>query len=125
METLCVIRDMYRTIMEFESKFQETHNLCFNEGMLLCSLKDDQYSAGELAKLLGLSNSNVSKVIRSVEKKGLIERVLSDEDKRIMFFKLSQKGIKNLDAIDCNVDDLPDQLKAMVEMNRIYMLSVK
>ena len=74
METLCKIRDLYRAIAEFETRFEKAHHLCLNEGMLLCCLsRKKRLSSGEIAEQLGLSNSNTSKVIRSVEDKGYIE----------------------------------------------------
>lgn len=64
METLCKIRDLYRAIAEFETRFEKAHQLCLNEGMLLCCLsRKKRLSSGEIAEQLGLSNSNTSKVI--------------------------------------------------------------
>ncbi len=91
METLCKIRDLYRAIAEFETRFEKAHHLCLNEGMLLCCLsRKKRLSSGEIAEQLGLSNSNTSKVIRSVEDKGYIERNLGDCDKRQMYFSLTE-----------------------------------
>lgn len=96
MKTLCNIRDIYRSIRDFESLFQQKYDLCLNEGMLLCSLRDNTLSSSELAEVLGLSNSNTSKVIKSVEDKGLIERKLGKEDKRQMYFQLMDTGMRKL-----------------------------
>ena len=74
--TLCQIRDVYRAIYDFELNFQQLYDLGLNEGMLLCSLNAQKYSSNELASVLGLSNSNTSKVIKSVEKKGTIRRIV-------------------------------------------------
>jgi DNA-binding MarR family transcriptional regulator len=91
---LCQIRDLYRSIAEFENEFVKKHNLCLNEGMLLCTLSNvDKLSSGEIAEMLGLSNSNASKVIRSVENKGLIKRELGNQDKRQMNFLLTDEGL--------------------------------
>jgi Transcriptional regulators len=57
------------------------------------------YSSSEIAVNLGLTNSNASKVIRSVEEKGFIERRLGKEDKRQMYFVLSDAGKKKLKEI--------------------------
>ncbi|MDD4516781.1 winged helix DNA-binding protein [Massilibacteroides sp.] len=96
---LCSLRDIYRAIREFELEFSQKHDLCLNEGMLLCTLCTEMYSSSEIASNLGLSNSNASKVIRSVEEKGLIERRLGKEDKRQMYFVLSSTGRKKLKEI--------------------------
>lgn len=96
---LCSLRDIYRTIREFEVEFSQKHDLGLNEGMLLCTLCTEMYSSSEIATNLGLTNSNASKVIRSVEEKELIERILGKEDKRQMYFVLSPKGKKKLKEI--------------------------
>ena len=101
METLCKIRDLYRAIAEFETRFEKVHHLCLNEGMLLCCLsKKKRLSSGEIAGLLGLTNSNTSKVIRSVEDKGYVERNLGDSDKRQMYFSLTAEGKKILKEME-------------------------
>ncbi|MEG2065046.1 MAG: MarR family transcriptional regulator, partial [Alistipes sp.] len=67
METLCKIREISRSLAEFETRFEKVHHLNLNEGMLLCSLtKSDDLASGEIALLLGLTTSNTSKVIKSV-----------------------------------------------------------
>lgn len=92
MKTLCTVRDINRCIRDFELFFQQKYNLCLNEGMLLCSLREATLSSSDLAEALGLTNSNTSKVIKSVEEKKLIERALGKEDKRQMYFNLTDAG---------------------------------
>jgi DNA-binding MarR family transcriptional regulator len=101
MKSLCLIRDIYRSIREFEIEFQQKHGLCLNEGMLLCSLGSSKLSSGEIAEKLGLTNSNASKVIRAIEDKGLIERILGEGDKRQMYFRLTVTGEDMLREIGC------------------------
>ncbi|WP_185153003.1 winged helix DNA-binding protein [Dysgonomonas sp. 216] len=115
MNTLCQIRDIYRAIYEFEIKLQQSHNMCLNEGMLLCILSEQRYSSNELAGLLGLSKSNTSKVIKSVESKGLIERIVGTDDKRQMYFILTQSGHKKLESVKCGELDVPELLTSMIK----------
>lgn len=115
METLCKIRDLYRSVAEFENHFEELHGICLNEGMLLCSLSPaGKLSSGEIAELLGLTTSNTSKVIKSAENKGLISRILGETDKRQMFFILTKKGKNCLSSIDCKKINMPDILKQAI-----------
>jgi DNA-binding MarR family transcriptional regulator len=101
MKSLCLIRDIYRSIREFEIEFQQKYDLCLNEGMLLCSLGSNKFYSGEIAEKLGLTNSNTSKVIRSIEDKGFIERILGEGDKRQMYFRLTVTGEDMLREIGC------------------------
>ena len=90
MDRLCKIRDIQRAVNQFEQGFEKTYGICLNEGMALCSLlKAGSLSSGEIGELLGLTSSNNSKVIGSIEKKGLVERVIGTKDKRQMYFSLT------------------------------------
>jgi len=100
-ESLCSIRDIYRSIRNFEMEFQKEHALSLNEGMLLCSLKTGKRSSGEIADMLGLTNSNASKVIKSVEDKGYVKRMLGEGDKRQMYFCITEGGKDKLVEIRC------------------------
>lgn len=115
-KTQCQVRDVYRAIYDFELNFQQLYDLGLNEGMLLCSLNTQKYSSNELASVLGLSNSNTSKVIKSVEKKGLIRRIVGKEDKRQMYFALTDLGKKKLESIKCAEFDIPETLKPVVNL---------
>lgn len=83
--------------------------------VLLCCLRQEpRLSSGDIAKQLGLTHSNTSKVIRSVEKKGLIERILGDDDKRQMYFSLTQEGERCLKELECCDVEIPDVLKKIL-----------
>lgn len=114
-KTLCRIRDVYRSIAAFEAGFEDRYDICLNEGMLLCSLSGNRYSSSELAEMLGLTNSNTSKVIKSVEKKGLVRRNIGKDDKRQMYFTLTDAGKAKLETIKCEEIDIPEMLRAVIE----------
>ncbi|MGL5683027.1 MAG: MarR family winged helix-turn-helix transcriptional regulator [Marinifilaceae bacterium] len=115
MEQLCKIRTIYRAIIEFENCMEKQHGLSLNEGMLLCSLlKQPGITSTELAELLGLTCSNCSKVISSVEKKGYVERTLGDADKRHNRFTLTATGAEKLQAMKCCSNELPEVLKELL-----------
>lgn len=106
---LCKIREMYREIQLFEQDFEKEYNMSLNEGMLLCIIsKAGTASSGYLANELGLTCSNTSKVIKSVEKKGLIARELGQQDKRQMYFSLSPQGQLLLKQIKCSNLEIPE-----------------
>ncbi len=115
METLCKIRDIQRAVNQVEQRFEKQHGICLNEGMALCSLaKNGKLSSGEIGELLGLTSSNTSKVIKSIEEKGLVKRMLGTEDKRQMYFALSKKGEELLSAIECAEMEMPEVLREVV-----------
>ena len=116
MEKLCKIRDIQRAVVCFESRFEKTYGICLNEGMALCSLcKSVTLSSGEIGELLGLTSSNTSKVIRSVENKGLVQRVIGSEDRRPMYFSLTDKGRDLILSIKCEEIETPELLNDLLK----------
>ncbi len=111
MDTLCKIRDMYRAIAEFESRFEKVYQLGFNEGMLLCCLfRMEKLSSGEIAGQLGLTNSNTSKVIKTMENRGFVKRLIGDNDKRQMYFSLTPEGRKKMEEVESGAIEIPELL---------------
>lgn len=117
MDTLCKIRDIYRAIAEFEVQFMQLYDLSLNEGMLLCTLSDrPELTSSEIAEALGLSASNTSKVIRSVEDKNLITRLIGKEDKRQMHFALTAEGKSRITDIKNATFEMPELLQRAVRL---------
>lgn len=118
MESICTIKNIYKTLYQFEKDFAELNTLTINEAMLLCCLKDNESkSAGTICEYIGLSNSRVSKVITSVENKGFIRRSINKEDKRQMFFSLSPKGkekVREMMNAELRFDSLFEQLQICI-----------
>jgi MarR family transcriptional regulator, organic hydroperoxide resistance regulator len=114
MKNLCAIRDICRSISEFENEFLKLYDLCLNEGMVLCTLNDGRLTSGKIAAKLNLTCSNTSKVIRSVEDKGLIERDMGDKDRRQMYFTLTTEGKKRLKLIEKDNVALTEPLSLII-----------
>ncbi|MCK9163008.1 MAG: MarR family transcriptional regulator [Bacteroidales bacterium] len=115
MERLCKIRDIYTAIEKFEVGFEKEYELSLNEGMLLCTLLEVKtLSSTELAKKLGLTCSNTSKVIKSIEGQNFIERSLGKEDKRQMYFKLTKEGEEKIRAVKTSKVNIPEDLKPLL-----------
>lgn len=119
MEAICIIKDIYKTLYQFEKAFADVHEITINEAMLLCCLKDgEEKSAGSISEFIGLSNSRVSKVITAVENKGFIRRHINKQDKRQMFFSLTPNGkekVRQMMNAELRFDGLFGKLQACME----------
>lgn len=112
MEPLCRIRDLQRAIARFEEEFERNHGLNLNEGMALCMLVGRGHLCpGPLADRLGLSPSNTSKVLRSLESKGLVSCTPGHEDRRQICYTPTGAGLRLRQSIDCRIPDLPPLLR--------------
>lgn len=116
MEALCKIRDVYTAIERFEVEFENEYNLSLNEGMLLCTLLEfEMLTSTDLAKKLGLTCSNTSKVIKSIEGKNFIDRELGKKDKRQMYFSLTEEGMEKIKTIKTAKINIPKELKVILK----------
>jgi len=115
-QNICKIRDVYRAIIYFEADFERKYNLCLNEGMMLCTLQGSKLSPKEIAQNLGLTTSNTSKIINSLEVKMLIKRALSKEDKRQVYISLTMKGKEKIDEINCEQQEISPLLNNIVKI---------
>lgn len=109
------MRDVYKALNEFENSFENVHHVSLNEAMVLCCINDQALTAGSIYEQIGLKASHSSKIIRSVEEKGLIERTLGEKDKRQMYFTLTEKGKECLAGMECGTVQIPEILKPIFD----------
>ncbi len=117
MENICKIREIYRLIADLEAQFIKQYDLSLNEGILLCALtQTTELTSGEIAETLGLTNSNASKIIRSIEQKKYITRLIGKKDKRQMQFSLTEEGKRKIEMIQANPHELPPLLQKIIQI---------
>lgn len=109
-QCICVMRDLMKSLSELEARLEDVYGISLNEAMVLCSIGDDTIAAGDIIACTGLASSHVSKIIRSVEDKGLLLRKFGEKDKRQIFFTLTRKGKNCLDRIKKKGIDVPEWL---------------
>lgn len=97
--------------MQFEVAFEARYGVSLNGGMVLCSLsKVECLTSGEISSKLGITNSNASKVIATIEKLGYIKRNIGTVDKRKMCFQLTERGAELLRRINNDEIDIPEHI---------------
>lgn len=114
MEDICIIKEIYKMLYQFERDFFELNQVSINDAMILCCLKNGEIkSAGEICEFVGLSNSRVSKVLCAVEDMGYIERKLGSVDRRQMFFSLTENGknkVKEMKVKSLNIAEFLEKI---------------
>lgn len=71
-------------------------NLTGPQGMAIGTLVHyGEMKVSDLSEKLGLSNSTVSGIIDRLENQGLVERIRSEEDRRVVYIKLTKKCLEN------------------------------
>jgi MarR family transcriptional regulator, organic hydroperoxide resistance regulator len=90
--------------------FEDT-NITGPQMMLMGILSNKgQMKISDLSQKIGLSNSTVSGIVDRLEKQGLVERLRSQEDRRIVYVNLTLKAkdtmMEQFEKIEQNFDDI-------------------
>ena len=118
MESICKLKNIYKSLYTFEKEFAEKNNITINEGMVLCCMKDEKpRTANDLCEFVGLSNSRVSRIINTVETKGYILREMGSIDKRQMIFSLTEEGRNKIKEMMKHEINLSALIKELVEIS--------
>ncbi|KRM72088.1 hypothetical protein FC34_GL001072 [Lacticaseibacillus brantae DSM 23927] len=81
------------------------------QGKVLATLKEiGAIPQSDLVNQLGMSRQSASELIRKLEKRGLVNRIKSETDKRVFQVSLTEKGISSANRISVNEEDYMDAL---------------
>lgn len=115
MTSICIMREIYRALDTFSLEFSRVHGVCLNEATAMCALAPGPAMATGVASDTGMTASHTSKVLRSLERKGLILRTLGEKDRRQMVFSLTPRGKRRLSSMQCGSVAIPEILKPIFE----------
>ena len=88
------LRETYNTVSENLQKKFDQYDVSVAQWPILYSIYDESCNTpAELAEHLNLNRSAITRLLDRLEKKGLVIRVSSTEDKRSVFVELSQSGL--------------------------------
>ncbi|WP_250813828.1 MarR family winged helix-turn-helix transcriptional regulator [Clostridium swellfunianum] len=86
-------------------------NLTGPQGMLMGTLAHNgEMKVSELSDKLGLSNSTVSGILDRLENQGLVERVRSKEDRRVVYVKVTDEFIKHSQKHFDEINNIIEQM---------------
>ncbi|MDP4093295.1 MAG: MarR family winged helix-turn-helix transcriptional regulator [Bacillota bacterium] len=74
----------------------------------------------QVAKELGLTKPAVSALVRKLSKMGLIEKTQSEEDKRVHFIKLTDKGKKIVEGDEVLLSNISSLIKNLLKNEEQY-----
>jgi len=92
-EIVGILRKLYRTLYFESEKMSRQFGLTGSQsGVLRILLANGPLSSAALSRRLYVTPSNMTGVIDRLEKKGLVERVRKEGDRRIALIMLTEKG---------------------------------
>jgi MarR family transcriptional regulator, lower aerobic nicotinate degradation pathway regulator len=84
------------------SRLAGQHGVSLIQTRLLGILRDRTPSMNELAKLLELDKSSVTGLIDRAERRGFVERIPSEEDRRAVVVRLTKEGRSLVSKVGAN-----------------------
>ncbi|MCH3916677.1 MAG: MarR family winged helix-turn-helix transcriptional regulator [Spirochaetia bacterium] len=94
---LCALRVLLRDLQQVEDHMKKEVGLTFTEASTLCAIEKGNDAPAAIAAAMGLSPSRASRLIMSLENKGMLIRCPSMDDKRVVNLGLTAKGKNVLD----------------------------
>lgn len=112
---LCAVRKVQSALRQFEKELKRRTSLSLNDALCLCSVKNGINEPGQLAREMELSPSRLSRILDSLEQRGLIERAVATGDRRAVTVNLTTTAIKRIKNYQCAGIELPAELQAIQE----------
>ncbi|NLF42886.1 MAG: winged helix DNA-binding protein [Bacteroidales bacterium] len=95
----CQIKMIYRKVQILEDQLKKEHGIGLDEAIILCCLSEECKCQGNLANETGLTATQASRSLSSLETQELIKRTIDKTDKRKMIFTLTNKGKEKIKSI--------------------------
>ncbi|MGF7400768.1 MarR family transcriptional regulator [Thermoanaerobacterium thermosaccharolyticum] len=103
LKTLKSIMNMIHRNMEDE--FREL-NITGPQGMIIGILmRHGEMKISDLSEKMGLTNSTVSGIIDRLEKQGMVKRVRSSDDRRVVYVKIDEEFKKKSKEVFKKIED--------------------
>lgn len=109
------MRELLKALSELENQLITTYGISLNEAMVLCSIGSETVAAGTIVERTGMTPSHTSKTISLIEKKEMVTRDLGKQDKRQMYFTLTDKAKACLEDIKQQGINVPELLQPLFD----------
>ncbi len=88
------LRKVWQKILKMYNQTAMSYNMSFSHGMVLLSIDKEGTPSTQLGPRMGLEPTSLSRTLNSMEELGMITRTPDKKDKRVVFVKLTDKGVE-------------------------------
>jgi len=133
------IKAAWHAIARMYNQQAAKHEITMSMGFVLLNIKEEGTPATKIAPLMGLEARSLTRLLKSMEEKGLIYREADASDKRLVRIVLTREGKKKRETSKQTVlkfneavrEEIPgskldvffevlQQISGMIEKNKIY-----
>lgn len=88
------IKSTWQAIVKMYNRLTTEHDFSQAEGYVLISIKKGGIPVTKIAPLMGIEPTSLSRLIKTMENKGLIYREKDEIDRRVVKLYLTKKGLE-------------------------------
>ncbi|MDD4220591.1 MAG: MarR family transcriptional regulator [Sphaerochaetaceae bacterium] len=115
MYDLCDLRRLILDLRCFEDSLKKQTDLSLNEALCLCQTGKGNLDPSGLAHELEISPSRLSRILDSLETKGLLTRSIADADRRTICIDLTTTGQQMVETLHCVDISIPHHLEEAIK----------
>lgn len=109
------IRTAWLTISRMYNQQAQQFDTTMSEGYVLLNIDSETGTRPtQLAPLLGMESTSLSRILRNLENKGLIERTPDPVDGRAVVLSLSAEGLKSQEMVKQTVRHFNNSIRSQV-----------
>lgn len=118
-----IITTIKKKCLDKEESIQKEYLLSPAEyNGLLSAIPDEVYNCNQLSKKMGLSVSRSSRVLEKLIRNGYFKEIRSNEDRRLLKIKLTEKGISTREKINKRLDECEKDIFNKLQRSELYTL---
>lgn len=114
-----VIKAAWHAIARMYHQKAAKHDITMSMGFVLLNIHSEGTPATKIAPLMGLEARSLSRLLKSMEEKGLIYRETDEADKRMVRIVLTKEGKKKKEKARETVLRFNEAVRSQVDPNRL------
>jgi DNA-binding MarR family transcriptional regulator len=116
------IKTAWHAIARMYNQQAVKHDLTMSMGFVLLNINSDEGTpATKIAPLMGLEARSLTRLLKSMEEKGLIYREADPNDKRLVRIVLTKEGKRKRDISKVTVLRFNDAVREQVEDEKLHL----
>lgn len=99
-----LVQELVHVVQIFERDEIKPHGFTSTQCYVLMTLnKEEKYTMNELSLKLNLDKSTMTRVLNILERDGYVQRLKSDQDKRVVIASLTDQGLESAQAMEASI----------------------
>jgi len=88
------VKSSWQAIVRMYNRLTIEHDFSQAEGYVLISIKKEGIPVTKIAPLMGIEPTSLSRLLKTMEEKGLVYRKKDQKDRRVVRLYLTEKGLE-------------------------------